>query len=155
MPGRMRGTVERPGGLRYVADFLDLTEERDLLGWLAGIAYDPVVMHETVARRGVKHFGYRYGYESWGVAAAEPFPPLLVALRDRCAELAGVAADAFAEALATRYPQGATIGWHRDAPTFGSVVVGVSVGSPCLLRFQRRVAGERRVYELAVAPRSA
>jgi alkylated DNA repair dioxygenase AlkB len=31
-------------------------------------------------------------------------------------------------ALVTRYPPGAGIGWHRDAPTFGGKVVGGEAG---------------------------
>jgi alkylated DNA repair dioxygenase AlkB len=60
-----------------------------------------------------------------------------------------------AQTLVTRYPPGATIGWHRDAPVFGPVVVGVSLRSACLLRLQRRVGEERRVHEVELAPRSA
>ncbi len=52
-----------------------------------------------------------------------------------------------------RTPPGATIGWHRDAPVFGDVV-GVSLASACLLRFQRGLGGERRVFEQALEPRS-
>jgi alkylated DNA repair dioxygenase AlkB len=37
---------------------------------------------------------------------------------------------------------------------FGPVVVGVSVRSACVMRFQRRVGDERRVYEQQLAPRS-
>jgi alkylated DNA repair dioxygenase AlkB len=32
-----------------------------------------------------------------------------------------------------RYPPGATIGWHRDAPAF-ETVIGVSLASACRLR---------------------
>jgi alkylated DNA repair protein (DNA oxidative demethylase) len=39
---------------------------------------------------------------------------------------------------------------------FGGVVVGVSLGSACVMRFQRTAAGgERRVFEQPLAPRSA
>jgi alkylated DNA repair dioxygenase AlkB len=34
------------------------------------------------------------------------------------------------------YPPGAGVGWHRDAPQFGTVV-GVSAGSGCRMRFRR------------------
>jgi alkylated DNA repair dioxygenase AlkB len=72
----------------------------------------------------------------------------------RCAALAAVPADRLAEALITRYPPAAGIGWHRDAPAFGPTVVGVSLLSACTMRFQRRVRGERRVFELELEPRS-
>jgi alkylated DNA repair protein (DNA oxidative demethylase) len=81
-------------------------------------------------------------------------PPWLEPLRARCATLLDRPVDALAEALVTRYPPGATIGWHRDAPPFGDVV-GVSLASPCLLRFQRGQGAERRVFEQQLPPRSA
>ena len=34
----------------------------------------------------------------------------------------------------------ATIGWHRDAPMFGSPVFGVSLVSPCTMKFRRKTA---------------
>jgi alkylated DNA repair dioxygenase AlkB len=59
------------------------------------------------------------------------------------------------EALVLRYPGGAGIGWHRDAPPFGEPIVGVSLGAPCELRFQRRVGGIRQVHALVLDQRSA
>jgi DNA oxidative demethylase len=52
-----------------------------------------------------------------------------------------------------RYPAGATIGWHRDAPAFGTVV-GISLGGSSRLRFQRGKGDARRVWEVLLAPRS-
>ena len=59
------------------------------------------------------------------------------------------------EVLVTRYEMGAGIGWHRDAPMFGPMVVGVSLAGTCRMRFQRKVAGERETAEAILAPRSA
>ena len=42
-----------------------------------------------------------------------------------------------AQILVSRYPP--TPGWHRDAPTFGSAIAGVSLLAPCRMRFQRTV----------------
>ena len=53
------------------------------------------------------------------------------------------------------YPAGAEIGWHRDAPMFGSRIAGVSLGAPCRMRLQRTVGGTRRVAAIDLAPRSA
>ncbi|MDQ1645441.1 MAG: hypothetical protein QOJ50_1625 [Cryptosporangiaceae bacterium] len=151
----MRGLTERPDGLLYQPELLTRDEERDLLGLLAGLDFGEVRMRGQVARRTVRHFGYDYGYESWRLTPADPLPDWLVPARDRCATLAGLDPAAFAQALVTRYPPGAPIGWHRDAPMFGPVVAGVSLGSGCLLRFQRRRDGERRVFEQPLGARSA
>jgi DNA oxidative demethylase len=51
------------------------------------------------------------------------------------------------------YPPGAGIGWHRDAPPFG-VIVGVSLGTTCEMRF-RRGSGGRTAFALELRPRSA
>lgn len=150
----MRGQVERPDGLAYRPDVLSEGEEAGLLSVLDGMSFDQVEMRGQVARRTVRHFGYRYDFESWRLVPADPLPEPLAFVRERCAELAGVPAEALAETLLTRYPPGATIGWHRDAPTFGPTVIGVSLRAPCVLRFQRTVAGQRRVFELELAPRS-
>jgi alkylated DNA repair dioxygenase AlkB len=146
---------EEPQGLRYAAEFLTPDEEQALLAWMETLAFDEVVLHGRAARRTVRHYGYSYDYASGGVVPGEPLPAELRAMRDRAAGLAELPPEAFAEALVTRYPPGATIGWHRDAPVFGSRVVGVSLRSGCRLRFQRGKGDQRRVHDLAVAPRSA
>jgi alkylated DNA repair dioxygenase AlkB len=150
----MRGVVERPEGLRYLPGFVGADEEAGLLDRLADLTYSEVRMHGQVARRVVRHYGMSYAFESAAVTPGEPVPGWLDAVRERCAALIDRPPAALAEVLATRYPPGATIGWHRDAPAFG-VVVGVSLGSPCALRFQRGTGERRRVFEQTLAPASA
>jgi alkylated DNA repair protein (DNA oxidative demethylase) len=150
----MRGIPERPEGLAYQPDLLDSAEERAVLTVLDEMAFHEVRMHGQAARRTARHYDLDYGYESWRLVPTDPLPEPLWWLRDRCAGLAGVEPESLAQTLVTRYPPGATIGWHRDAPMFGAVVVGVSLLSTCVMRFQRRVGDERRVYEQELAPRS-
>jgi alkylated DNA repair protein (DNA oxidative demethylase) len=148
-------TVERPDGLEYRPDFMTEDEESGVLAAIDAIEFREVKMRGQTARRTVRHFGYDYDYESWGLVPAEPLPSSLAWLRERCADFAEVASEELVQTLVSRYPPGATIGWHRDAPMFGSKVVGVSLLSGCRMRFQRSAAGIRRVYELELAPRSA
>jgi DNA oxidative demethylase len=152
--GRMRGIAERPVGLVYVPDLVLIPEEDRLLSRLAGESYGEVRLHGQVARRTVRHYGFSYDFEAASIALGDPIPDWLFELRCRCAVLLGIDDERLAECLLTRYPPGATIGWHRDAPAFGDVV-GVSLGSACLLRFQRRQGAERRVFEQVLEPRSA
>ena len=152
---RAPATVERPDGLVYRPEFLTEAEERDVLGVVETIDFRELTMRGQTARRTVRHFGFDYGYESWQLVRGDPLPDELVWLRDRCAELAELASEDLQQTLVTRYPPGATIGWHRDAPMFGPKVIGVSLFSQCRMRFQRRVGEERRVYELELEPRSA
>ena len=111
-------------------------------------------MHGQTARRTVRHYGLDYGYESWQLVPTDPFPRSLEWIRERCAEFASVKPNELAQILVTRYPPGATIGWHRDAPMFGPTVVGVSFLSSCRMRFQRQHEGRRQVFEVDLQPRS-
>lgn len=148
-------SVEPPQGLAFQPEFLSPAEERALLGEIEALAFEGIRMHGVVAKRTARHFGFDYDYDArQPLEDAEPFPAWLVPLRDRCAALAGVARDELVEALVQRYPEGAQIGWHRDAPMFG-VVVGVSLLGGCRLRMRRGAADEREVYEVALPPCSA
>ena len=150
----MRGLVERPKGLTYVSAALSPAEEARLLQTVRGLDFSEVRMHGQVARRVVRHYGASYDFDSGAVSPGEPLPHWLSDLRALAGRLLGREPDQLAEALVTRYPPGATIGWHRDAPAFGAVV-GVSLGTPCLLRFQRGSGAQRRIFEQRVEPRSA
>ncbi len=152
---RLPTVTEEPEGLVYQPDFVTDEEEQALVALFEELAFSEVRMQGQTARRTVLHFGYRYGYESWDLTPADPLPESMAWLRDRAATLIGAGPDELAETLVTRYPPGAGIGWHRDAPLFGPLVVGVSLLTPCSLRFQRRAAERRRVYNLELAPRSA
>src|SRR4051794_12451589 len=111
-------------------------------------------MHGVVARRTARHFGLDYDYERRGIVAdAEPVPAWIEPVRGRAAELAAVNRDELVEVLVQRYPEGASIGWHRDAPAF-DIVVGVSLLAPSRMRFRRDVGGVRHVFEVELAPRS-
>lgn len=148
-------TAAAPEGLVYRPDLVDEGEEARLLALMDELEFHEVRMHGVAARRTVAHFGFRYDYDSWRLAPAAPPPEPLVALRDRCAELAGVASGELAQALVSRYPPGATIGWHCDAPAFGPRIVGVSLRSECRMLLRREVDGGREQYRLDLAPRSA
>lgn len=154
MTGRLPAVAARPAGLVYEPDLLTEEEERRLVDELEACEFSEVRMRGQVAKRTVLHFGLRYDYEGWQLTPAEPLPSWLTDLRDRCASFAEVDPDAFVETLVSRYPSGAGIGWHRDAPMFGPKVVGVSLLSACSMRFQRRRAGVRETYAVELAPRS-
>ena len=147
--------VEQLEGLRYEPEFATEEEEAALVALFEQRQFSEIHMRGQVARRTVLHFGYRYDYEGWTLVPVEPLPPSATWVRDRAATLAEVDPAALAETLVTRYPPGAGIGWHRDAPLFGPKVVGVTLLSGCSLRFQRRRAGIRELHVLELAPRSA
>ena len=128
-------------------------EEARLLEELESLRFDPIVMHGREARRTARHFGLNYDYEARTPRPGEPTPDWLLPLRARAAQLAGVEPEELVEILVQRYPPGSTIGWHRDAPAFGTVV-GVSLAGSSRLRFQRGKGDARRVWEVWIEPRS-
>jgi alkylated DNA repair dioxygenase AlkB len=147
--------TERPEGLEYRPDLVSEDEERALVALLGELELREFTMRGQTARRTVRHFGYDYDYEAYGkVTPSEPLPESLAWLRDRCADFAQLPPEELVQTLVTRYPPGAPIGWHRDAPMFGAKVVGVSLLSASRMRLQRRAGGVRRVFELELPPRS-
>jgi len=150
----MRAPSEEPEGIVYEPELLSPDEEQRLLERLESLRFDPIVLHGRPARRSGRHFGLDYDYEARTPQPGEPIPDWLLPLRERAAELAGHDAEELVETLVQRYPEGSTIGWHRDAPAFGTVV-GVSLGGSSRLRFQRGKREKRRVWELLLEPRSA
>jgi DNA oxidative demethylase len=156
MPSRTRSAVAAapPPGLVYVPGFLSESDERELIAEIETYPFHEVRMRGQVARRTVIHFGWDYDYEGWSVHPTTPPSPLLARLRDRCAEAAGVAPESLEQFLVARYPPGATIGWHRDAPMFGSPVAGVSLLSACTMKFRRRSGEGYEVFNQTLLPRS-
>ena len=134
-------------------ELLPVEEEAGLLERLDALRFDPIVMHGQAARRTARHYGLSYDYGSRTPQPGEPIPDWLLPVRRRAADLAGEAPEALVEILVQRYPPGATIGWHRDAPAFGTVI-GVSLGGFARLRFQRGTGERRRVWEVPLEPRS-
>ncbi|MGH9868719.1 MAG: alpha-ketoglutarate-dependent dioxygenase AlkB [Candidatus Polarisedimenticolia bacterium] len=146
--------VVLPEGFVYRAGFIDSAEETELIARVEELPFQQIRMRGVVARRTVVHFGWDYGYDGGTLRPSAPIPPFLLHLRERCTEEAGLSFDGLQQALVTRYPAGAGIGWHRDAPMFGPVVAGVSLGAPARFRLRRTVAGRLEVVEAVLEPRS-
>ena len=143
-----------PDGLIYQPALLTQTEERRLLDVFAELDFDEIRMHGVVAKRTAKHYGFGYDYERrQALAEAEEIPAWLEPVRAKAAALAAVAPEALVEALVQRYPEGAQIGWHRDAPMFGTVV-GISLLATTRMRFRRGSPGSWETAELELEPRS-
>jgi alkylated DNA repair dioxygenase AlkB len=143
-----------PEGFRYRAEVLSVEEEESLARELGKLPFKPFDFHGYLANRQVVSFGYRYDYGSRSVVEAAPFPPFLVSLRRKVAEIFGRPAEAFRQVLINEYRPGAGIGWHRDKAQFDEVV-GVSLLTPCTLRFRRKAGRAWDRASLRVEPRSA
>jgi len=155
--------TDLPSGFEYTRDFLSIDEEAALLDALTGIEFSKVEMRGVVARRRTAHYGWTYGYEKRQTEPGAPIPAFLLPIRERAADWARVEAEAFAEVLITDYPEGAPIGWHRDAPMFGDIA-GISLGAACQMKFRPYVSpkdvsrlstARRTTHQIELAPRSA
>ena len=143
-----------PEGLVYRPELLGEAEEGALLDELERLEFHEIRMHGVVAKRTARHFGIDYDYERRAaVQEAEPIPDWIEPVREHAAALARLRPESLVEVPVQRYPEGAQIGWHRDAPMFGTVV-GISLLSPARMRFRRETGGERRTFELELEPHS-
>jgi DNA oxidative demethylase len=149
----MRGLPSEPEGLIYAEDFLGNAAEDALLAYVASLKYERVMMRGNIARRTVHHFGLRYDYGSKVLKEAEPIPPEFAPLINRAEDFSGLTSGSVVEALVNRYPPGAGVGWHSDAPMYRTII-GISLGSPCKIQFKTKEANEARVFEQPLSPRS-
>lgn len=136
-------------GLVYVPDLLTEHEEEAALAFIEQLDFQTIEMHGQVAKRTVRQFGLRYEFGTYKLEETDPVPAELEPIRSKAALLADREPQDLVQTLVSRYPEGAGIGWHRDAPAFGRVV-GVSLRAPCRMRFRH----ERETRALELEPRS-
>jgi alkylated DNA repair dioxygenase AlkB len=141
-------------GLDYRPEFITPAEEQELVGHLSAEELSPFRFHGWTGKRLTRSFGWRYDFDDASFSPSEPIPGWLEPLRSKAAGLAGVEAADFVHALLVRYNPGAGIGWHKDRSVF-ETVVGVSLGTPAMLRFRRRRGGGFDRTQVEVEPRSA
>jgi alkylated DNA repair dioxygenase AlkB len=115
-----------PEGFLYQPDFLALEEEADLLRAIAREPFEAMDYHGFKARRRTVEFGLEYDFGTHRTSATRGFPAYILPLRERAAAFAGLEPAELVEAIFIEYPPGAPIGWHRDAPQFGTVI-GISL----------------------------
>ena len=154
---------ELPEGFLYVEDVVADEEQTQLLEQINGLTFSEIRMHGVAAKRRTIHFGYSYDFQSFELTAASAIPDFLLPIRAKAAALTQLPPHDFREALITEYQPGAGIGWHRDAPHFGTVA-GISLLGACSMQFRPWVGGRdnlpaerRRGAHLVqqLAPRSA
>ncbi len=143
-----------PEGFVYRQDVISPDEERRFAEWFGLLPFAPFEFRGFVGRRRIVAFGWRYDYAGRQIRRAANLPEPLLPLRERAAQIAGLAPQSLQQALVTEYGPGAPIGWHRDKPMFQDVVA-ISFLSPCLLRLRRRVGASWERRSLQVEPRSA
>ena len=132
-----------PDGLVYEPEFVSAAEEAALLAEVRGLPLEEARHREYTARRRVAIF--------------DAPPPFLAPLRDRVAAWMGVPVAALSHTLINEYRPGTPLGWHRDSPEYEQVA-GVSLGTPCRMRFRPYPppsGRSRDTLEIMLEPRSA
>jgi alkylated DNA repair dioxygenase AlkB len=142
-----------PLGFKYQAHLLSAHEEQLLVEQLAALPLRAFEFRGYLGKRRVVSFGWQYDFNKGVLRKADEIPSFLLPLRDGVARFAGVAPSDLRQVLVTEYAPGAGIGWHRDKPMFDQVV-GISLLSPCLLRFRRRLGTAWERVSLTAEPRS-
>jgi alkylated DNA repair dioxygenase AlkB len=142
-----------PLGFKYQAHLLSAHEEQLLVEQLAALPLRAFEFRGYLGKRRVISFGWQYDFNKGALRKAEEIPSFLLPLRDGVARFAGVAPSDLRQVLVTEYAPGAGIGWHRDKPMFNQVV-GISLLSPCLVRFRRRLGTAWERVSLTAEPRS-
>jgi len=145
-----------PAGMRYETDFLSPGEEAELLRRIEALPLAPMQYQGYTALRRVVSYGGTYDFSRQRLETAEPQPDWLNALRAKAGAWAGIAPEAFTQALVAEYRPGTPLGWHRDVPDFEDVV-GISLLADATMRFRPYPPREPRradVLKLVVEPRS-
>jgi alkylated DNA repair dioxygenase AlkB len=142
-----------PVGFEYRGSIVSADEEKDLVGQFGGLPFKPSEFHGFLGKRRIVSFGWRYNYATHRLGETAPMPAFLVALRDRAAKAASFDPEDFRQALITEYSPRTAIGWHRDKAVFAEVLA-VSLRSPCLLRFRKRIDEGWERHSVEVQPRS-
>jgi alkylated DNA repair dioxygenase AlkB len=141
-------------GYAYEPEFLSEADEQALVGEIERLPLAQAEYKGFRANRRIVSYGGRYDFSAQRLQPGEPIAPFLLPLRARAAAWAGCPADDFTHVLIAQYPPGSQLGWHRDVPDF-ELVVGISLVSPCRMRFRRYPPRFReKSLALDIAPRS-
>ncbi|MCA9718246.1 MAG: alpha-ketoglutarate-dependent dioxygenase AlkB [Myxococcales bacterium] len=142
-----------PDGLA-LATALTPAEQREALARVHALSYTHDVFRGRAMRRGYAQFGHAYVSVGRRLEAVTPIPPWLAELASQTLSRVGASWRAFDQAIVTRYPKGAGIGWHTDAAVFGPQVMILSLGAAARLQL-RRDPSDRAPLTLELQPGSA
>ena len=121
-------------GLRFVADYIDESDETELIRTIEGQEWG------TELKRRVQHYGYRYDYRRRTVKPEMylgPLPDWLKALSDRLVE-SGFFPESPDQVIINEYQPGQGIAQHVDRTCFGDSVASLSLGSSCAMEFAKQ-----------------
>jgi alkylated DNA repair dioxygenase AlkB len=127
-------------GLILLDRYLSAEAEADLLRHIDGEIW------LTDLKRRVQHYGYRYDYRSRSIDASMhlgPLPAWAQPLADRL-HTDGLMPAVPDQLIVNEYHPGQGIAPHVDCvPCFTRTIVSISLGSPCVMTFEKLRAGDR------------
>jgi len=144
---------ELPEGFLYRSDFLSAAEETELLRIFSGLNFTAYDYHGYQAKRRVVRYGVSYDINTRDLnETIPPIPDYLLGIRSRAAEFADLPFDDLAQAMVSEYSVGTPMGWHRDAPQFGTII-GISLASACRMRLKPSDS-PGKILSIKLEPRS-
>jgi alkylated DNA repair dioxygenase AlkB len=132
-------------GIRYVSDFIDQDTEERLI-----VSVDEHLWQQSVDHR-VQVHGYHYSHRERAAYRIGDLPLWARVLASRLHD-EGYTPSIANQLVANEYPPGTGIFAHIDQEVFGEVVVSVSLGSSCVMRFSD--TDSANIEELFLEPRS-
>jgi len=148
MPAQTRLAMEHAviSGIQYVPQYIDERTQETLLGEVDQQPW------QLSARHRVQVYGYHYNHRQRAAYRIGDLPPWAVALAAQLHD-DGLIATLPNQLVANDYEPGIGIFDHVDQAVFGDVVISVSLGSTCIMRFTKAAPEASR--ELLLEPRSA
>jgi alkylated DNA repair dioxygenase AlkB len=152
-------SAKLPEGLVYHQEFISEAEEHELIGKIQNLQLTPFQYYQFTGKRRTATFGWQYEFGAREITKAPELPAFLLPVRARAATFFNMDPNSLVQMSVIEYSTGAPIGWHRDVPQFG-VVLGVSLGAACRLRFRKYRRGKSKSshrddrLSIELAPRS-
>ena len=145
-----------PPGFSYYQDFITAEEEAWLITQVDQMELHPMQFQGYEAKRLVASFGYDWSFHKRVLTKGKDIPGAFKGMLEKVGAFLSVSPSDFGELLLTRYPAGAVINWHRDAPPF-DIIAGISLKAGCPFKFrphEKAKQGRGTVITLPVSRRS-
>jgi alkylated DNA repair dioxygenase AlkB len=119
----------------------------------------PFKYYQFTGKRRTASFGWQYEFGKSEITSAPDMPAFLLPVRTRAGKFFNIEPDSLTQMSIIEYSTGSPIGWHRDIPQFG-VVVGISLGAACRMRFRKYDRGRSKnsnraeILSIELQPRS-
>ena len=142
----MNTTKCRVPGLRYVPEYIDGNTQQRLL-----VEVDAMPWHPISDQRRIQYYGYWFEIARGGVYFVGELPRWARELSSRLLS-DGLTPHPADQLIVSEYAPGQGIRPHVDAPVFAEVIVGISLGSTCIMEFTN---AREPVEQLLLEPGSA